>query len=247
MAHCSFSINLCTSSSSFCCIIVANSSSLVIICSFLSRFCALSSSSCCSAKTRWAYMGISVLSSSGIEIVITACHYWWELIYHLFGTDLLRSIFGRQFQKVVLLILQQCGKYFFVIGGRSTHFKISGCDNEIMDGAQFKIKRKFWLVFYSFLLTCSETDYFRLSCEIFGWLTISKYQALKIFYCVHVGAIEGVLGEGESVSWGGAQTKGEVNKRGLIKNMFLHSDLLTSLSSSLTQLCFTNYKTHVAR
>ena len=40
----------------------------------------------------------------------------------------------------------------------------------------------------------------------------------------------------KSVSWGGARTKGEVHKRELTKNMFLHSDLLTSLTSSLTQL-----------
>ena len=57
-------------------------------------------------------------------------------------------------------------------------------------------------------------------------------------YRVNYGAIEGVVGEGKSVSWGDAQTKGEVHKRELTKNMFLHSDFLKSLSSSLTQLCF---------
>ena len=51
------------------------------------------------------------------------------------------------------------------------------------------------------------------------------------------GPLKGVVGEGKSVSWGGAQSKGEVNKRKIIKNMFFHSDLLTSLTSSLTQLC----------
>ena len=51
--------------------------------------------------------------------------------------------------------------------------------------------------------------------------------------------VEGVVGEVKSVSWGGARTKGEVHKRGLTKNMFLHSDLLTSLTSSLTPLFFT--------
>ena len=51
--------------------------------------------------------------------------------------------------------------------------------------------------------------------------------------------IEGVVGEVKSISWGGAQTKGEVHKRELTKNMFLHSDLLTSLTSSLTPLFFT--------
>ena len=48
--------------------------------------------------------------------------------------------------------------------------------------------------------------------------------------------VEGVVGEVTSVSWGGARTKGEVHKRELTKNMFLHSDLLTSLTSSLTPL-----------
>ena len=40
----------------------------------------------------------------------------------------------------------------------------------------------------------------------------------------------------KSVSWGGAQTKGEVHKRELTNKMFLHIDFLTSLTSSLTPL-----------
>ena len=51
--------------------------------------------------------------------------------------------------------------------------------------------------------------------------------------------VEGVGGEVKSVSWGGARTKGELHKRKLTKKMFLHSDLLTSLTSSLTPLFFT--------
>ena len=51
--------------------------------------------------------------------------------------------------------------------------------------------------------------------------------------------VEGVVGEVKSVSWGGARTKGEVHKREITKNMFSHSDLLTSLTSSLTPLFFT--------
>ena len=58
-------------------------------------------------------------------------------------------------------------------------------------------------------------------------------------YIAHAGAIEGVLGEGGSISWGVTRKKGEVHKRELTKKMFLHSDLLTSLSSSLIQLFFT--------
>ena len=51
--------------------------------------------------------------------------------------------------------------------------------------------------------------------------------------------VEEVVGEVKSLSWGGARTKVEVQKRKLTKNMFLHSDLLTSLTSSLTALFFT--------
>ena len=35
-----------------------------------------------------------------------------------------------------------------------------------------------------------------------------------------------LLGEGKSVSWGGARTKGKGRKCELTKNMFLHSDLM---------------------
>ena len=48
--------------------------------------------------------------------------------------------------------------------------------------------------------------------------------------------VEGVVGEVKSVSWGGALTKGEVHKRKLTNEMFLHSDLLKSITSSLTPL-----------
>ena len=48
-----------------------------------------------------------------------------------------------------------------------------------------------------------------------------------------------MVGERGSVSWLGARTKGEVQKREITKNMFVHSDLLTSLTSSLAQLFFT--------
>ena len=53
--------------------------------------------------------------------------------------------------------------------------------------------------------------YFTLSCELFGWPTIAKYQALEIVYYAHAGAVDGVVGEGKTVSWGGAKNKGEVH------------------------------------
>ena len=45
-----------------------------------------------------------------------------------------------------------------------------------------------------------------------------------------------MLGEVKIVSWGGAQTKGEFHNCELTNKMFFHSDLLTSLTSSLTPL-----------
>ena len=97
-----FSVNLCASYSSCCCIILASSTSLIIICSFSYILCASSFSSHCSAKASRASLG--------------------ELIYHLFGTDFLWSIFDRQFRKVALLVLQQCSEDCVVIGGKSKLF-----------------------------------------------------------------------------------------------------------------------------
>ena len=77
---------------------------------------------------------------------------------------------------------------------------------------------------------------FTLSCELVGWPTIAKSEVLDIVYRVHAGAVEGVVGEGENVSWGGAQTKGEGHKHELTKKN-LNSDMLTSLSSSMKKLC----------
>ena len=137
----------------------------------------------------------------------TAYHSWGNLIYHLFETDLLRLIFDCQFQKVVLLVLQQFGDDFVITSGRSTPFNKSGCAIDFIDGVQCKCKCKSWFVFFAFLWTCQETDYFRISCEFVRWQTIAKFQALEIVYRTHVGAVEGVVGEGESVSWGGVQAR----------------------------------------
>ena len=219
MSHCFFSVDFWDSYSSCCCIIVANSPSLIIIFSFFYIFCTFSSSSCCSSKASWGYLEIVGLSSGGIDMAIAAYHSWGDLIYYFFGTDLLQSIFDRQFRRVVLLVLQQCGNDCIVIGGRLAPFEISGCAIDRVYDAQCKCKRKRWFVFYDFLGTCWETDYFRLSCELVGWLNIAKYQELKIVYCAHAGAIEGVVGEGGSVSWGGARTKGEVHKRKITKKV----------------------------
>ena len=64
-----------------------------------------------------------------------------------------------------------------------------------------------------------------------------------------------LVGEGESVIWGGARTKGKGRDCKLTKNMFLNIDLLklclkkntTSLSYSLKQLFFYDQKTRAAR
>ena len=77
-------------------------------------------------------------------------------------------------------------------------------------------------------------------------MTIAKSQALEIVYYAYGAAVGGVVGEVKRISWSGAQTKSDMRKYKLTKHMFLHSDLLklypnkstTSMSSSLTQLCF---------
>ena len=97
-----FSIYFCASSSSCCCIIVASSPSIMIICSFSSILYTSSSSSRCSAKASWESLG--------------------DLIYHFFGSDLLRFIFDRKFRKVVLPVLQQCSEDCVIIGVRSKTF-----------------------------------------------------------------------------------------------------------------------------
>ena len=61
-------------------------------------------------------------------------------------------------------------------------------------------------------------------------------KVLQIVYRANGAAVEGLagrngnrkkeLGKGESVSWGGARTKGEVCECKLTKKMFFHSDLL---------------------
>ena len=86
---------------------------------------------------------------------------------------------------------------------------------------------------------------FTLSCDLFRWPTISKYQVLEIVYRAHAGVVEGVVGEGGIVSWVVAQTKGEVHKRKLTNKMFLHSDFLTSISSFLTLMFFYYWETRI--
>ena len=61
-------------------------------------------------------------------------------------------------------------------------------------------------------------------------------KALEVVYLANGAAVEGlanrnvhiwkVVGEGKSISWGGARTKGKGRECKLTKKMFLHSDLL---------------------
>ena len=87
-----------------------------------------------------------------------------------------RPIFGCQFWKVVLVVMQQCDEDCVVIGGRSTPFEISGCAIDLVDGAQYKFKCKCWFLFYAFLWTCWETD---------------KSRVLDIVYRAHARALRG--------------------------------------------------------
>ena len=219
MSCCSFSIDFCASSSSCCCIIVENSLSLIIMFSFFSRFCTSSSSSHCSTKASWASLEISVLSSDGLEMEISAYNSWGELIYNFFGTDLLRSIFVqfpaisfKTFSSLCCKMWQWLRHYLWQVNT----FEISLCAIDLIDGAQCKVLR-FPVNFSGDCQISSVGNCLPRTCR----------------------GIEGVVGEVKSVSWGGAQTKGEVHKRELTKTMFSHSDLLTSLTSSLTPLFFT--------
>ena len=72
-------------------------------------------------------------------------------------------IFFRRFQKVFLLVLQQCSNDCVVTIGRWTPFDISGCVIDLVDGAQCKCKRKQLFVFYAFLWTSRVTNYCQIS------------------------------------------------------------------------------------
>ena len=80
-----------------------------------------------------------------------------------------RPIFDCHFRKKPPLVLQHCNETCVVISGRSKTSEILGCAIDLVDGAKCKCKRKCWFVFYAFLWTCQETDYFRLSCELVGY------------------------------------------------------------------------------
>ena len=89
-------------------------------------------------------------------------------------------------------------------------------------------------------------------------------KALEIVYHTNGAAVEGLLdknghrkkvvGEGKSVSWGGARTKGKGSECKLTKKMFLHSDLLKLCLKKKRKIneffpdttVFYDYKTRVA-
>ena len=74
--------------------------------------------------------------------------------------------------------------------------------------------------------------WFRISCELVGWLTILGFPVNLsgdwLFPNIKRWEFSTtkVVGEGESVCWGGTQTKVEMHECKLIINMFLHGDLL---------------------
>ena len=88
---------------------------------------------------------------------------------------------------------------------------------------------------------------------------------LEIVYRANGAAVEGmddrnihrrkVVGEGKSVSWGGAWTKGKGHECELTRKMFLHSDLLKlclKKKHNITEFIydttvFNDYKTRAAR
>ena len=94
------------------------------------------------------------LSISGYSHVV----FWWDrdgyrrlsflrranlpFIWNGFVEIYSRPIFGRQFRKIVLVVLQQCGKDCVVIGGRSTPFEILICAIDLVYDAQCERKSK---------------------------------------------------------------------------------------------------------
>ena len=76
----------------------------------------------------------------------------------------------------------------------------------------------------------------QMRLQLRDWQINLALKALEIVYLENGVAIEGLadrnghrqklLGEGKSVNWGGARTKGKGRECELTKNIFLHSDLL---------------------
>ena len=82
----------------------------------------------------WARDGNRRLSFLGISDL--------PFVRNGFVTIYFQPIFDCRFRNVVLLVLQQYGEDCVVIPGGSTPFKISGCAIALIDGAQYKCKRK---------------------------------------------------------------------------------------------------------
>ena len=68
--------------------------------------------------------------------------------------------------------------------------------------------------------------HFRFSCDLVGWLTIAKSQALEIVHRSRDAAVEGVVGDGKIVRWRGVQSKGEGCYYDIDKKTFLRSYIL---------------------
>ena len=142
-----------------------------------------------------------------------------DLIYHLFGTDLLRFIFD--------LILTVSFEKLSSLCCNNTESIVSSS----LAGQHLSRYPAVTLTSYmvrNINVNVNVDFFFTLFCELVGRLTIlgfpvnlsatiAKSQALEIVYRTHAGAIEGVVGEVKSFSWGGARTKDEVHKRKLIK------------------------------
>ena len=160
-------------------------------------------------------------------MAIAAYHSWREMIYHLFGTDLLWSIsnlfLSVSFEKLSFWWCNNTAMIvsLSVIVEHLSRYQDVSLTSYMMHNVNVNVNN----------YLC-----FTLSCEAFGWRTIAKYQALEIFYHSHSGAVEGVVGEDKSVSWGGAQNKVKLHKRERTNKMLLHSGLLISLGSYLTPI-----------
>ena len=238
MTCCSFSINFCASSSSWCCIILEKPPSLIIICSFYSGLYTSSSSSHCSAKVIWVSLEIATLPYGGIEMEIDAYHSWRELIYHLFRTDLLQSIFD-------------------LFSSVSFENLLSWCCNNVAMIVSSSVSGEHLLIYQAVPLTSYMVNNvnvnikhylcFTISCELVRWPTIAKSQPLQ--NCLpHT-----CRGRWRGGRWREkCQLGSYTNKRWCEQAQTNQRDVLAQLFVDITEFfpdttVFYNYKTCVAR
>ena len=150
---------------------------------------------------------------------ITAYHSWRGLIYHLFRTDLLRSIFD------LFLSISFDKLFSWCFNNKAIIASLSVAGEHIY--RYIAVPLTSYMVF-NVNVNVNVDLCFTISCELVGWPTIAQSQALEIVYHTYTGAVEGVVIEEESASCRGAQTKCGLQKRELTNKLVFHSDFSSS-------------------